>query len=77
MKVTKLVPNENVTWLGVPESHGWEDHIFTFALDENEGKTGSFFTFRLDRTRRFLCKLLFQLGKIYGKPSSAMPNRTW
>lgn len=39
MKVTKLVPNENVTWVGVPESHGWEDHIFTFALDENEGKT--------------------------------------
>lgn len=39
MKVTKLIPNENVTWECVPSSNGWDGHIFTFSLDENEGKT--------------------------------------
>ncbi|MBI3260527.1 MAG: SRPBCC domain-containing protein [Ignavibacteriae bacterium] len=38
MKVTNLKQNENVTWECV-STEGWDGHIFTFDLDENDGKT--------------------------------------
>ena len=38
MKVIELVRNEKVVWECIsPE--GWKGHTFTFALDENDGKT--------------------------------------
>ncbi len=38
MKVIELIPNEKLIWECLsPE--GWKGHIFTFALDENDGKT--------------------------------------
>ncbi|WP_411030573.1 SRPBCC family protein [Spongiimicrobium sp. 3-5] len=38
MKIIELVPNKKIVWQCV-ESNGWLDHIFTFDLDENDGKT--------------------------------------
>jgi uncharacterized protein YndB with AHSA1/START domain len=38
MKITELVPNEKIVWEGVSDEH-WHGNIFSFALDENDGKT--------------------------------------
>lgn len=39
MKVIALEPDKKITWKCVASNHGWVDHVFTFSLDENEGKT--------------------------------------
>ena len=39
MKVIEIIPNEKISWLCVASPFGWDGHIFTFALDENDGKT--------------------------------------
>ncbi len=39
MKVTDIKPNELVSWECVGKNDGWLGHIFTFVLDENDGKT--------------------------------------
>lgn len=39
MKVKELKPNESVTWECVGGADDWMGTIFTFKLDENEGKT--------------------------------------
>ncbi len=39
MKVIALIPSKKVVWECVASNHGWKGHIFTFLLDENEGKT--------------------------------------
>jgi|SRR5437868_9380523 len=38
MKVVEIIPNEKVTW-ECTSPEGWKGHIFTFALDQNDGKT--------------------------------------
>jgi uncharacterized protein YndB with AHSA1/START domain len=39
MKVTAVVKDESVTWECIASPHGWVGNMFTFKLDENEGKT--------------------------------------
>ena len=39
MKVKELKPNASVTWECVAGPEDWLGNIFTFNLDENEGKT--------------------------------------
>jgi uncharacterized protein YndB with AHSA1/START domain len=39
MKVIELKPNEKVSWECIKSPFGWDGHIFSFALDENDGKT--------------------------------------
>ena len=39
MKVTELKPNESITWECVGGADEWIGNIFTFKLDENDGKT--------------------------------------
>jgi uncharacterized protein YndB with AHSA1/START domain len=39
MKVTEAKPNEKLSWECVESPHGWIGHTFTFALDDNDGKT--------------------------------------
>lgn len=39
MKVKEIKANESVIWECIESPHGWLGHIFTFTLDENEGKT--------------------------------------
>lgn len=39
MKVKELKPNESVTWECVAGPEDWLGNIFTFNLDENDGKT--------------------------------------
>ena len=39
MKVMEVKPNESVTWECVSGAEEWKGNIFTFKLDENEGKT--------------------------------------
>lgn len=39
MKVIEIVDNQKVTWECIASNFGWKGHTFTFALDENEGKT--------------------------------------
>ncbi len=39
MKVIRLEPGKEIVWQCVASDHGWKDHIYTFLLDENEGKT--------------------------------------
>jgi uncharacterized protein YndB with AHSA1/START domain len=39
MKIKELKPNESVTWECIEGSSDWIGTIFTFKLDENEGKT--------------------------------------
>ena len=39
MKVVEAVPNEKLTWECASRPAGWIGHVFTFQLDENEGKT--------------------------------------
>ena len=39
MKVKEMKPNESVTWECVAGPEDWLGNIFTFDLDENEGKT--------------------------------------
>jgi len=38
MKVIEMVPNEKLLW-ECTSPDGWKGHTFTFALDENDGKT--------------------------------------
>lgn len=38
MKVIEMVPHEKLTW-ECTSPEGWKGHTFTFALDENDGKT--------------------------------------
>lgn len=44
MEVTQAKNAESVSWKCVASEHGWLGHIFTFFLDENEGKTRVRFT---------------------------------
>ncbi|MEB3346976.1 SRPBCC domain-containing protein [Aquimarina gracilis] len=39
MKVIKLEPAKEIVWQCIASPHGWKDHIYTFSLDKNEGKT--------------------------------------
>jgi uncharacterized protein YndB with AHSA1/START domain len=39
MKVKELKPNESVTWECTGDAEEWIGTVFTFRLDENEGKT--------------------------------------
>ena len=39
MKVKSIKENETVIWECIASPHGWEGHVFTFHLDDNEGKT--------------------------------------
>jgi uncharacterized protein YndB with AHSA1/START domain len=39
MKVIELKPNEKVSWECVKSPFNWDGNIFTFSLDENDGKT--------------------------------------
>jgi uncharacterized protein YndB with AHSA1/START domain len=39
MKVKEIQPNKSVTWECVGGADEWMGTIFTFSLDENEGKT--------------------------------------
>jgi len=39
MKVVGFQTDQYVTWECVASPHGWVGHIFTFKLDDNEGKT--------------------------------------
>lgn len=39
MKVLEQTTNKQVVWECVGSEHGWQGHIFTFSLDENDGKT--------------------------------------
>jgi len=38
MKVVESIPNEKLIWKATSPD-GWKGHTFTFALDENDGKT--------------------------------------
>lgn len=38
MKVTEVKPNKCVSWKCI-DSQGWDGHIFSFELSDNEGKT--------------------------------------
>ena len=44
MKVIEHDPNQKLTWECIDEDHPWYEHKFSFALDENEGKTRVRFT---------------------------------
>jgi uncharacterized protein YndB with AHSA1/START domain len=39
MKVIEQKPNEKVSWECVKSPFNWDGNIFTFSLDENDGKT--------------------------------------
>jgi len=39
MKVIESVPGKKLVWECVGGADGWIGHTFTFALDENDGKT--------------------------------------
>lgn len=39
MQVSESVSNKKLVWKCVSSEHGWEGDIFSFNLDENEGKT--------------------------------------
>ena len=39
MKVTEMQPDESITWECVGGAEEWKGNIFTFKLDQNEGKT--------------------------------------
>jgi uncharacterized protein YndB with AHSA1/START domain len=39
MKVTESKSPEKLSWECVASPHGWVGHTFTFALDDNDGKT--------------------------------------
>ena len=39
MKVNESIPCEKLTWECVKSPFGWDGHIYTFLLDENDGKT--------------------------------------
>lgn len=44
MKVIEQKANEKLVWECVASEHGWLGNTFTFALDENDGKTRIRFT---------------------------------
>ncbi len=39
MQVVVVESNSKLVWECVESNHGWKGHVFTFLLDENEGKT--------------------------------------
>ena len=39
MKVSEINPFDMVKWECIESPHGWKGHLFSFKLDENEGKT--------------------------------------
>jgi uncharacterized protein YndB with AHSA1/START domain len=39
MQVAELVHDEKVSWECTASEFGWKGHMFTFTLDENDGKT--------------------------------------
>jgi uncharacterized protein YndB with AHSA1/START domain len=39
MKVVEIIPNQKIIWECVASPFGWVGHVFTFSLDNNDGKT--------------------------------------